>query len=257
MMVQPHSNPAYMNETKRRAGDTIQIPGDYQARALDSKRASQRFWHQAKLRLIDRVAPPKTNARIADVGCGSGTIASHLAKRAKRVIGVDSNPEAINFATSAFGTNNLTFVLGQFQALLDFAPFDQIYCIEVIGHLYREQILETLILFRRVANPGCQLFMTTPNYNSAWPLIEWGLDKFGLVPKLAGDQHVTYLTRTRLARLCAEAGWRVKEIGSFNGLAPFIAHLSYPLALKAEQIELRLRKLLPLNLIYCVCERTE
>ena len=43
---------------RRRERDAVEIRGDYQARALESKWAAQRFWHSAKIRLMDRVAPP-------------------------------------------------------------------------------------------------------------------------------------------------------------------------------------------------------
>src|SRR5438874_13439061 len=43
---------------KRREGDAIHISGDYQARALKSDRAAQRFWHEAKFRLMERTAMP-------------------------------------------------------------------------------------------------------------------------------------------------------------------------------------------------------
>jgi len=64
---------------RRRERDAIQIAGDYQARALKSDRLAQRFWHQAKFRLIERVAMPGPADRVLDAGCGSGTISDFLA----------------------------------------------------------------------------------------------------------------------------------------------------------------------------------
>ena len=49
-----------------RKGDAIHISGDYQARALKSDRAAQRFWHEAKFRLIERVAVPDKSDRVLD-----------------------------------------------------------------------------------------------------------------------------------------------------------------------------------------------
>lgn len=222
---------------------------------MDSPRAAQRFWHAAKLRLIDRVAPAKPTARIADAGCGSGVIAAHLARTASAVVGFDSNPAAIGYATSAYTSSCLKFVLGPFERVLDEGPFDQIYCLEVLEHLYEEQAVETLRLFAGAAAPNAELFVTTPNTHSAWPVIEWTLDRLQLVPTLDEAQHLTLFSRNSLRRACETAGWTVLEIGSFNGIAPFVASVSEDLALRIEGAEFATRRWLPLNLLYCRARR--
>lgn len=240
---------------RRRERDAIAIPGDYQARALDSPLAAQRFWHAAKLRLIDRTAPPRPTARIADAGCGSGVIAAHLARTASTVVGFDSNPEAIAYAISAFASSRLRFALGSFERVIDEGPFDQIYCLEVLEHLYEEQAVETLRLFAGAAAPAAELFVTTPNTHSAWPAIEWTLDRLQVVPTLDKAQHLTLFSRRSLRRACESAGWKVLEIGTFNGIAPFVAFVSEDLALKVERIEFATRRWLPLNLLFCRAQR--
>ena len=236
---------------RRREGDAIAIPGDYQARALESPRAAQRFWHAAKLRIIDRVAPPQPGARVADAGCGSGVISAHLASTGADVIGFDSNPAAVDYATRAYASPHLRFVLGPFELILNDAPFDQFYCLEVVEHLYEEQAIDVLRLFARAARPGAQLFVTTPNARSAWPLIEWTLDRLHLVPTLAGEQHLTAFTRTSLERAMNAAGWKVEEMGTFNGVAPFLAPLSERVARAAETLEFQTARVMPWNLLYC------
>jgi 2-polyprenyl-3-methyl-5-hydroxy-6-metoxy-1,4-benzoquinol methylase len=239
-------------DVKHRTGDSVQIPGEYQARALVSDRAAQRFWHEAKFRTLERLLPPRRGGRIADVGCGSGTLSEYLARAATHVVAIDGNPAAVEYARRAFPRSNLEFVLGQFDALRDYGPFDQLYCIEVLEHLYADQARATLRLFREISRPGATLFLTTPNYRSAWPAIEWGLDRLSLVPTLDGDQHVTHFTRARLAAACRDAGWDIADLGTFNGAAPFLAPLGQRLALAAERIEFAGRHVLPLNLLYCV-----
>lgn len=243
--------------TRRRAGDAIAIPGDYQARALESPRAAQRFWHAAKLRLIDRVAPPRHGARVADAGCGSGVVAAHLAKTAAAVIGFDSNPAAVSYATSTFASPRVRFVLGPFGRLAHEGPFDQIYCLEVLEHLYEEQAIETLRVFAQSAARDGELFLTTPNARSAWPLIEWALDRLALVPTLDEAQHLTMFTASSLRRALETAGWSVLELGTFNGVAPFVAPLSERLALAAERAEFAGRRLFPLNLLFCRARRSD
>jgi 2-polyprenyl-3-methyl-5-hydroxy-6-metoxy-1,4-benzoquinol methylase len=240
---------------KRREGDAIRISGDYQARALKSDRAAQSFWHEAKFRLIERVAMPSKRDRVLDAGCGSGTISQFLSLHAGDVTGVDSNPAAISYARAAYEASNLHFHLGQFDDLLDQKPFDRIYCIEVVEHLYEQQVADVLSLFHKLTNPGGQLFLTTPNYRSAWPLIEWLLDRLELVATLDEAQHVTHFNKRKLSAMCERAEWRVRYIGTFNGLAPFLAPISRRLALGLEEVEFVFNRALPQNLLFCLCTR--
>jgi 2-polyprenyl-3-methyl-5-hydroxy-6-metoxy-1,4-benzoquinol methylase len=171
------------------------------------------------------------------------------------VTGFDSNPSAIAFASRTYASPRVRFVLGPFEQMLDEAPFDQFYCLEVIEHLYEEQAAETLRLFRQASAPGAQLFLTTPNARSGWPLIEWTLDQLKIVPTLREAQHLTLFTRGRLARALGAAGWDVVEMGSFNGLAPFLAPISERLARMVEAGEFRTRRVMPYNLLYCRARR--
>jgi 2-polyprenyl-3-methyl-5-hydroxy-6-metoxy-1,4-benzoquinol methylase len=240
---------------RRREGDAVEIRGDYQARAIESRWAAQRFWHAAKIRLLDRIAPVDRGARVADAGCGSGVIADHLARTAHAVVGFDSNPRAIEFARRAYQRPNLRFVLGPFERIVDEGPFDHIVCCEVLEHLYLEQAQETLALFARAAAPGATLAMTTPNVRSAWPVIEWVLDRSGLVPTLEEAQHLTLFNRGLLRECCQRAGWEVVELGAFNGVAPFLASVSERLAGGAERLEFTARRWFPANLLYCRARR--
>lgn len=235
---------------RRRDADAIAIPGDYQARALESPWSAQRFWHAAKFRIIDRIAPARPTSRVADAGCGSGIIAAHLSATARDVVGFDTNPSAVAYATATYGSSRLRFVSGTFERMIDEGPFDQIYCLEVLEHMYAEQAIATLRLFARAARPGAELFITTPNQRSAWPLIEWALDRVGLVPQLAEAQHLTCFTRASLRQALSSTGWTLDEAGTFNGLAPFVACLSERVAERVEQLEFSARRVVPLNLLY-------
>jgi len=240
---------------RRREGDAVEISGDYQARALESRWAAQRFWHAAKIRLLDRVAPVRAGARAADAGCGSGVIANHLAIAAGEVVGFDSNPRAIDFARQAYPRPNLRFVLGPFERIVDEGPFDHIVCCEVLEHLYLEQAEGTLTLFAKAAAPGATLVLTTPNAHSGWPAIEWLLDRSGLVPAMNEAQHLTLFNRRLLRAACERAGWAVEELGAFNGVAPFLAPISERVALTGERLEFAARRWLPANLLYCRARR--
>jgi 2-polyprenyl-3-methyl-5-hydroxy-6-metoxy-1,4-benzoquinol methylase len=237
----------------RQLGDRIAIPGDYQARALSSRFAAQRFWHEAQFRLIERIACPQASDVVLDAGCGSGTISKFLAGYSASVVGIDSNPDAIEFASRTYAQANLEFLLGYLDELPQDRKFDCIYCIEVLEHMHMRQAVDVLIGFRRLAKAGARLLLTTPHKNSLWPVIEWALDKAKLVPHLSGDQHLSCYSKSEIRRACEMSRWKVVEIGTFNGLAPFASHVSYNGALRLEALEMKFGNILPGNLVFCLC----
>jgi hypothetical protein len=46
-------------------------------------------------------------------------------------------------------------------------------------------------------------------------------------------------------------GWEVDVMGSFNGIAPFLAPLSEGLARGVERVEFSTSSVMPFNLLYC------
>jgi hypothetical protein len=56
------------------------------------------------------------------------------------------------------------------------------------------------------------------------------MDRLGLAPKLAEDQHVEGYHRNRLAALCQANGFTVETIGSVCFLAPWLAALNWRFA---------------------------
>lgn len=230
------------------------IPGDYQDRAIHSSNPMQRFWHEGKIRLIDKICPPMVSGKILDIGCGSGVITHHLASNGANVVGIDNNPLAIKYANVKFNRENINFVC---TPIKDFtyeeSTFNQIYLIEVIEHMHIleiEYLLKQILLWTR---PGGTLLITTPNYNSMWPILEWIVDALNMAQQMKGKQHITPLTKAKISGLCNKAGWHVKDIGCFHFVAPFISILSQRVALRIESAEIFLRKSLPGNLIYCLC----
>ena len=229
------------------------ITGDYQYEALKRGHPVQRAWHRAKLDLIREVAPPPADGIVLDAGCGSGIVADFLAASGAQVVAVDLNMDAVTFGRRRFHRPGLEFVC---SSLLDFkgGPFHQIYCIECIEHLPRGDVVKLLVHLCRLAIPGGKLLLTTPNYRSAWPLVERFLDFARLAPRLRGEQHLSPMTPQSLKWCLESGGWRVLEMGTFNGIAPFLALFSWSLAGAAGRRELRHRASPYRNLLYALCE---
>lgn len=221
--------------------DATPIDGGYQYRAITEGPAIQRFWHRTKLLAIDALLPAASGDRVLDVGCGSGVVSAHLATSGARVTGIDGNPRAIDFATRRFAAGNLDFVQGQVDdALPTGERIDKIYCLEVIEHIYRHQAATMLDSFRRALAPAGGIFLTTPNYRSLWPLIEWAMDRSGRFPALKDEQHVERYTAGRLAALCAESGLRVERLTTVCLVSPWLAPLGRALAERTLDLEIRL-----------------
>ena len=224
-----------------RTGDTIDIDGGYQHRALTEGFVVQRFWHRLKTVTIERVAPPEKDMAVLDLGCGSGVVADWLAARARTVDAVDANPRAIEYARRTFGRDNLTFHLGTADALpLPEKRFERIYVLEFIEHLYAGQLAALFGSLRERLSPGGTVFLTTPNYRSPWPLLEGAMDRLHLAPHMEGEQHVSHPTPGFLRALAKETGFSVVRQGRFAGLAPFAAAASWRLAEAFDRAEHRL-----------------
>jgi 2-polyprenyl-3-methyl-5-hydroxy-6-metoxy-1,4-benzoquinol methylase len=237
-----------VSPTDRRLGDAIPIPGDYQLRAAHSSNPVQRFWHATKKLVVDQMLPAAPGELAIDAGCGSGVIADYLASFGADVIGVDANPEAIRFATAEFARSNLRFE----QRMVDDEmtlerAVDKFYSLEVIEHIYRPQGVAMLRNFHRLLRRGGQALITTPNYRSLWPVLEWTLDTFGLAPKMAGEQHVEHYHRRKLAAVAREAGFTVSATRTICLVSPWLAPVSWKLATAAAKGELRIP--LPLGCI--------
>lgn len=223
----------------RRRGDAVAIAGDYQYRALTEGPAVQRFWHDTKLWLVRRYLQPGPTDRVLDVGCGSGVVAAEIARSGvASCLGLDGNPDAIRFARQRFPLPNLSFQQQLVDELdLPDGSFDAVCCFELIEHIYPDQGLALLRSLARLVRPGGRLLLTTPNYHSVWPLIEWALDRSGQVPKLADDQHVAFYSHRRLRAAWSAAGWTGEAEHTCCTLAPWLAALSWPLARRVREIE--------------------
>jgi len=224
----------------RRLGDDVRIPGSYQHDALLHGPAVQRFWHRSKLNLLDWLFPIRPGERILEVGSGSGVFADAMAARGAEVVAVDANSAAVDYATTTFGRPGLSFVKGYLDELcLEPESFDKVTCLEVIEHVYPDQVRKLLADVRRMLRPGGELLLTTPNYRSFWPAVEWAADRFSSAAKMDGEQHVTHFHRALLSTFTREAGFEIRRLRTYSTLAPFTAALSWRLAERLEHLERR------------------
>ena len=217
--------------------------GDYQHLALREGNPVQRFWHAGKWPLVKSAAAPGAGDRILDVGAGSSEIATRLAQTCSRVCALDAALAPLRFTRGAVapeGSRTIDLVAGNAGALpFRDASFDRILSLEVFEHLPEETVARSLAELRRLLAPGGTLFVTTPNYRSLWPLMEFAIDHLGGAARMAGDQHITRFHRARLRAVLVAAGFRVRRIGSVYHASPFLAPLAPDLAKRVLDFEMR------------------
>lgn len=238
--------------------ENVVIPGDYQYRALVKGNIIQRFWHKSKLNLLEKIGGFSAEDIVLDAGCGSGNAIFFLAKKVNNMVGLDNNEKAIIFAKNKarqLKLTNVTFKLADLRRI----PFKEKYftkaiLFEVVEHFTEKDYKKIIFEIYRVLKAGGLLYITVPNKISSWPIIEFVLDTFKLVPHLGGSQHISELTLFQLEKIVAEENFKLRNFGSINHLSPFISLFSKQLANIFFDFEVRyLKKFGPI--IWLVAEK--
>ena len=213
---------------ERRLGDAVRIDGAYQYRAMHEGPSFQRSWHREKLLILDELTSAvRPGSRALDAGCGSGVLAEHLGSQGWTVVGVDANKDAVSFASEAYGSARVSFAHGYLDELQFGTEFDLVISFEVVEHLTHDQVNTFLGAAYSALRPGGRLILTTPNYSSAWPAIEWACDRMTFLPNMDGDQHITRFSIPSIGEALRRAGFEVDRTTTFSTLGP-IAGLFSP-----------------------------
>lgn len=199
------------------------IRAGYYDEVFHLRKGVQSAWHHLKFRFVRERLPP--SGRLLDIGCGPGTFLGTLPE-AYEAVGVDLAPAQITYAERRYGRPGRSFQACE-PGPLPFADasFDIITLIEVIEHLDTTASAAVLADAYRLLRPGGVLVVTTPNYASLWPLLEWMVNKVGEVSY--EDQHITRLRPDTLATLITQAGFAGATIEAFHWLSPFAAALGW------------------------------
>lgn len=232
--------------------DYESVAGDYQYQAIRSGNKVQKFWHLKKIDIVHKESGVNKENTILEVGCGSGNILLSLAKGAKKAVGADISSKAVAFGNKRAKEEriNAEFVQTEAGKKLPFKDnsFDKVYFIEVIEHLTEKDYQFLLEEIYRVLKEGGSFFITTPNYRSHWPLVEWLTDLFKLTPAMRDEQHISKFSMKKLKNVLRRNKFKLQKTGSFYFKSPFVAMVSEKLAERTFKIENKLK--LPGMILY-------
>ncbi len=214
--------------------DYSRIPLGYYDTITRDGNGVRRLWHLSKFERVIDYLPRRRGQRLLDIGCFAGTFLAMLdADDFAYQLGVDILPEQIAYAQRHHGRANREFRhipdLSGLASIED--RFDCITFIEVIEHLRVDEIETVLEHAARLLVPGGKLILTTPNYASAWPLLEMLINRFSDLSY--EEQHITRFTYWSIVRLLGEirlafASEFALEVKTTTHLVtPFLAALSF------------------------------
>jgi 2-polyprenyl-3-methyl-5-hydroxy-6-metoxy-1,4-benzoquinol methylase len=210
----------------------------YYHKVFLGKNPVQRYWHEHKFnKIIDKIKFGK-NIRILDLGCGPGTLLSLIKKPFKTAYGVDFDEKQINFAKKNFKNNKIKWIHGDITKLNSREKFTYIISSEVIEHISYKDTRKMLLSAKKYLAEDGTLILTTPNYESFWPVIEWFVNRLGKVNYK--EQHINKLNAKKLETLLKECGFKIKKIQTFYIIAPFLSFISKRFAEWIQKIEEKL-----------------
>ena len=153
-----------------------------------------------------RELPP--GSRVLDVGCGNGSVARRLSAQGYSVVGIDLAEAGIRIARECCPEGRFE-VLAADRAILenlDEEPFDLVYSIEVVEHLYDPRSYMAGCF--AATKPGGRFICTTPYHGYLKNLsisIMGGWDKHA--NPLADGGHIKLFSRKTLSELLRETGF--------------------------------------------------
>ena len=163
-------------------------------------------WTQLRLDALAELVGPRPDDRILDLGCAAGALTHFFAQSGARVVGVDSEPRAIEKARALFP--DLEFVQAD-VAILPFADesFDKAVAGDLVEHLDDETFASMLREVRRVLVPGGTLSIYTPNPRHPIERL-----KAHNIVLAQNPTHIGLRTEAELARMLETNGYTIERL---------------------------------------------
>lgn len=215
------------------------IPQGYYDQILRDGWPIRRIWHLLKFLRVISCLEQRPNQAILDVGCFAGSFLSMLDPgQFSEQLGIDILPTQVEYANKKYGTSYRKFIEGKVEGIVSMHAdrFDAVTLIEVIEHLEPEEIRALLGAAAKLLKSGGRLVLSTPNYLSAWPLIEIILNRVSDVSY--EEQHITkfnYFNLTgKIQKIDPAFADNFRQINktTTHFIAPFLAGISEKFAMR-------------------------
>ena len=185
--------------------DRFGIEKGYYDRVFHKSRGIQSKWHHLKFKGIQTILSSIQYRRLLDTGCGPGTFLATLSRSAQ-TMGMDVSLKQIGYARRSYRNRHRSFICASAERLpFGNNCFQLITALEFIEHLTMASCGKLLLEAHRCLEPGGFVLLTTPNYDSLWPLLEWALSSFSEVDYR--KQHISRFTHSKIVSLLIDNGF--------------------------------------------------
>jgi SAM-dependent methyltransferase len=168
-------------------------------RTLPDVRA-ENYWFRRHLAVYEWIAERCAGLDVVDMACGEGYGVEVLARRARRVTGVDANPKAYEHARLKYTRPGIRFVRDLIESYSE--PCDAVVFLQTIEHLQDPE--GALRHFKEMCDT---VYVSTPNLLSLAP---------AGAQKSDNPWHVREYRAEELRALCASVFERVELLGLFH-----------------------------------------
>ncbi len=185
---------------------------------------AENYWFRRHLAVYEWVARRCAGLEVVDMACGEGYGVDVLAGHARRVTGVDANPEAHEHARLKYSRPGVRFVRDLVERFEE--PCDAVVFLQTIEHV--EDPESILRHFRGMLRPGGSAYVSTPNLltlappgaaksDNPWHVKEYRAEEFrSLCQSVFGRVELLGLFHARVLKaheLALRAGWDQMHAG--------------------------------------------
>jgi len=176
---------------------------------------AENYWFRRHLAVYEWIAERSAGLEMVDMACGEGYGTDVLARRARRVTGVDANPEAYEHARAKYTRPGVRFVRDLIETFIE--PCDAVVFLQTIEHVKEPE--QVLAHFKAMAPTA---FVSTPNVltlappgadksDNPWHLREYRARDFRALCESVFDRVELYglfhARKLKVHELALRAGW--------------------------------------------------
>ena len=175
----------------------------------------ENYWFRRHLAVYEWIAERCAGLDVVDMACGEGYGTEVLARRARRVTGVDANPDAHEHARVKYTRPGVRFVRDLIETYVE--PCDAVVFLQTIEHVKEPE--KVLAHFKAMASTS---YVSTPNLltlappgaeksDNPWHLREYRAREFRALCESVFDRVELYglfhARKLRVHELALRAGW--------------------------------------------------